>query len=221
MYWVTTTCISCIAVPLIRDGESLYCHRSYELCNNAGGSQKLFNFIQKLYFHTTKQSKERKRFQKERESSLGLLSTCLLVMEFRFDAMLYSNLGNQKSNSAIFNVYTDFIWPAGRRLPPIDCRVWLQDFRTASGQSIATWLTYAQCSCRWDTYRVFSSCYVMLRWFTWHSAWPSHVPFGNAVNYLSRQRPVGLLADVSSTWKSNGLHVEIKPAPRLVEKILH
>jgi len=80
MYWVTTTCISCIAVPLIRDGESLYCHRSYELCNNAGGSQKLFNFIQKLYFHTTKQSKERKRFQKERESSLGLLSTCLLVI---------------------------------------------------------------------------------------------------------------------------------------------
>jgi len=47
------------------------------------------------------------------------------------------------------------------------------------------------------------------------------VPFGNAVNYLSRQRPVGPLADVASTRKSNGLHVEIKPAPRLVEKILH
>ena len=94
MYWVTTTCISCIAVPLIRDGESIYYHGPYELCNNAGGSQKLFNFILKLYFYTTKQSKERKRFQEEREISLGLLSTCLLVMEFRFDAMLYSNLGN-------------------------------------------------------------------------------------------------------------------------------
>jgi len=120
--WVTTTCWSCIAIPSIKDGKSIYYHGPYELCNNAGGSQKLFNFILKLYFYTAKQG-EKTMTRREREISLGLLSTCLLVMEFRIDAMLCSNLGNQKSNSAIFNVYTGFIWPAGRRLPPIGCRV--------------------------------------------------------------------------------------------------
>jgi len=120
--WVTTTCWSCIAVPSIRDGKSIYYHGPYELCNNAGGSQKLFNFILKLYFYTAKQG-EKTMTRREREISLGLLSTCLLVMMFHIDAMLCSNLGNQKSNSAIFNVYTGFIWPAGRRLPPIGCRV--------------------------------------------------------------------------------------------------
>jgi len=34
-----------------------------------------------------------------RETSLFLPSACLLVMEFRFDAMLRSNLGNENSDA--------------------------------------------------------------------------------------------------------------------------
>jgi len=75
--WVTTTCWSCIAVPSIRDGKSIYYHGTYELCDNAGGSQKLFIFILKLYFYTAKQ-REKTTSRREREISLAYsLRACL------------------------------------------------------------------------------------------------------------------------------------------------
>ena len=63
-----------------------------ELWNIAGGPQKLINFILKFYLYLPKESnvKERERL---------LLTYCLLVMEFRFDAMLCSNLGNKNSDA--------------------------------------------------------------------------------------------------------------------------
>jgi len=36
---------------------------------------------------------------KSEGASLDLLSTCLLVMQFRFDAMLCSNLGNENCDA--------------------------------------------------------------------------------------------------------------------------
>jgi len=46
-------------------------------------------------------------------TSFGLLSKYLLIMELRFDTMLYSNLGNENSNAAISKVH------AGHRFPPL------------------------------------------------------------------------------------------------------
>jgi len=57
----------------------------------------LINFVVKFYLCLPKESKEKKLCQGAR--SLDSLSTCLLVMEFRFDAMLCSNLGNENSDA--------------------------------------------------------------------------------------------------------------------------
>jgi len=45
------------------------------------------------------ENKEIKLCQGARNSSLGLLSTCLFVIQFRFDAMLFSNLGGKNSDA--------------------------------------------------------------------------------------------------------------------------
>jgi len=57
------------------------------------------NFILKFCLHLPKGNKERKLCHRARDTSLGLLFTCLPVMEFRFDAMLYSNSGNENSDA--------------------------------------------------------------------------------------------------------------------------
>ena len=49
--------------------------------------------------------------------SLDLLSKYLLMMEFGFDAMFYSDLGTKILMRAMTNVHTDRIWPAGSRFP--------------------------------------------------------------------------------------------------------
>ena len=56
----------------------------------AGGPQKLINFILKLYLYLPKENKE-ENYVKERETSPDLLSMCLLIMEFHFDARFHSN----------------------------------------------------------------------------------------------------------------------------------
>jgi len=53
------------------------------------------NFISKFYLYLPKENKERKLCQRVRDASLGLLSAGLLVMEFRFGAMLRCNLGDE------------------------------------------------------------------------------------------------------------------------------
>ena len=53
----------------------------------------------KLYLSSSKESKEKQLCQEARETSLDLLSTCLLVIEFCFDATLFSNLGNENSDA--------------------------------------------------------------------------------------------------------------------------
>ena len=59
------------------------------------------NFLLKLYFYLPKENNERKLCQGVRDTSLCLLSTpaCLLVMEFRYDAILCFNLGNENSDA--------------------------------------------------------------------------------------------------------------------------
>jgi len=56
------------------------------------------DFIIRFYLYLRK--KRRENYVKERESSLDLPSTCLLVVVFRFDATLCSNLGNENSNES-------------------------------------------------------------------------------------------------------------------------
>jgi len=51
-----------------------------------------------------------------RETSLDFLSKCLLVTEFRFEAMC-SYLGNEILIRFISNIHADRIWPADRRFP--------------------------------------------------------------------------------------------------------
>jgi len=48
-------------------------------------------------------------------TSLDLLSKYRLIMELRFDAMLYSNLVTKSMMRAISNVHAGRIWPEGRR----------------------------------------------------------------------------------------------------------
>jgi len=60
------------------------------------GRKKLINFIWKFHIYLPKASKRRQT--RGRETSLDSLSTCLHVMEFRFDAMLCSNLSNKNSD---------------------------------------------------------------------------------------------------------------------------
>jgi len=79
--------------------------------NIIGGPQKLTNFILKFYFYLPKESKERKPGHGTMEASSGLLSTCLLIMEFRFDAMLCSILGTKILMRDILK------FPAGRKFP--------------------------------------------------------------------------------------------------------
>jgi len=40
-------------------------------------------------------------------------------MEFRFDAMLCSNLGKKILMGAILNVHAGYIWPVARRFPTL------------------------------------------------------------------------------------------------------
>jgi len=54
------------------------------------GHKKLIKCILKFYFNRRKEVKERKLCTGARETSLDLLSGYLLVMVFRFDAMLFS-----------------------------------------------------------------------------------------------------------------------------------
>jgi len=71
------------------------------LWNIAGGPQKSIDFISKLHPYLAKENKERK-----------LLSTCPLVVEFRFEAMLCSNLGNENSDAGHIKQ------PRGLQVPP-------------------------------------------------------------------------------------------------------
>ena len=87
------------------DGESIYYHGPHESWNPTDGLQKLNNSILNFYLYLPKENKERKTCQGCRETSLDLLSTCLLVIEFGFDAMLCSNLGNVNSDAAMLNVH--------------------------------------------------------------------------------------------------------------------
>ena len=82
-----------------RDGEPIYYHGPHVLWNIAGRPQKLICFILKFYLYLPKESKE-KKCQGARETSLDLLSTCLLVVKFRFDAMLCANSGKENSNAS-------------------------------------------------------------------------------------------------------------------------
>jgi len=57
--------------------------------------------ILKFDLYLPKEYKQSKLCQGAKETSLDLLSTCLLVMEFLFDAMLMcSNLGNENSDGS-------------------------------------------------------------------------------------------------------------------------
>jgi len=67
--------------------------------NIASGSQKLIVLIFKFYLFLPTKIKEIKLCQGTRDVSLDLLSTCLPLMEFRFDAMLCSNLGKKRSDA--------------------------------------------------------------------------------------------------------------------------
>ena len=49
--------------------------------------------------------------------ALDILSKYLFVMELRFDAILYSKLRNENSNSGRSKFHAGRIWPADRRLP--------------------------------------------------------------------------------------------------------
>jgi len=52
-------------------------------------------------------------------TALDLKSKYLLIMVLRFNAILYSNLGNKTSDADHTKClpYADRIWPAGRRFP--------------------------------------------------------------------------------------------------------
>jgi len=67
--------------------------------------------VLKFYLYLTKKTR-RENYVKKRDTSLDLLFTCLLAMEFHFDAILCSNLGNENpdaNQNRFFN--------AGRRFP--------------------------------------------------------------------------------------------------------
>jgi len=61
-------------------------------------TQKLTHFIIKFYFCLPKKNKERKSGP-GMETSFDLLSMCLFILEFSFDTMLRSILGNKNSNA--------------------------------------------------------------------------------------------------------------------------
>ena len=47
---------------------------------------------------------------------------CLLIMELRFDMILYSNLVTTTLTLAISNVHAGRIWPMGRQFPTPDVK---------------------------------------------------------------------------------------------------
>jgi len=59
---------------------------------------KVIWFFLNFYLYLPKESAKKKLYQGVRETSLDLLFACLLVMEFHFDAMLCSYLGNEHSD---------------------------------------------------------------------------------------------------------------------------
>jgi len=60
--------------------------------------QILLNFTIKLYLYLPKENRERKLSQGARDAYLNLLSMCLVVIEFCFDAMFSSTVGNENSD---------------------------------------------------------------------------------------------------------------------------
>jgi len=72
-----------------------------------------------LNFHLCLPKKnEGKPCQRSSETSPDLLFTCLLVMEFRFDAMLCANLGTENSDAGhIKNIHAGRVYSAGGRFP--------------------------------------------------------------------------------------------------------
>jgi len=79
-------------------GSIYYYHGRHEFWNIAGGPQKLINIIFWFHLHPPEENKEWKLCKGARDTSLGLLPTCLLVMEFSFYALLFSNLRNENSD---------------------------------------------------------------------------------------------------------------------------
>jgi len=67
--------------------------------NSEISPQKFINLILKFYLHLPMGSREKKLCQGADETSPNPLSTCLLAMEFHFDAMLCSNFSNQNSGA--------------------------------------------------------------------------------------------------------------------------
>jgi len=78
-----------------RDGKPIYNHGQHELWNISGEPQTLINITLKFHFCLPKERNERKLCQRAREISPDIQSRYLLVMEFRFDGMLCSNLDKQ------------------------------------------------------------------------------------------------------------------------------
>ena len=81
-------------------------------CRMSLAGRKFFYF-QLLKFNPClpKENKERKLCQGARETSLDLLSTCLLVMKLRLDVMFCSNFGNENSDAGHIN------FPCGPQVP--------------------------------------------------------------------------------------------------------
>jgi len=72
------------------------------------------NFFLKFYPCLPYENNKRKLLEGARDASLELLSTCLLITEFRFYTMLYSIMGNENLRRSILNVH------AGNMLPSCD-----------------------------------------------------------------------------------------------------
>jgi len=82
---------------------------------NIVGLQKLINFIITFYLCLPKENKEKKVCQGAKNTSLGLLSTCLPVKKFCFDAMLCCNFGNENSDAYHVKCSTGPDFSAGRK----------------------------------------------------------------------------------------------------------
>jgi len=85
-----------VTINYTRDGEPIYCHGPHEFGNIAGGQQKLSNFTLNVYSYLPKENKKKSCQGVRRETSLDLLPTLLFVRDFRVDAILCSNFGNEK-----------------------------------------------------------------------------------------------------------------------------
>jgi len=93
------TAFEAITIVYTRGGEPIYYHGPHKLWIIAGGTQITIDFILTFYLYLSTRDRASYDILSWVIEVSDLLSKYLLITELRFDAILYSKLGNENSDA--------------------------------------------------------------------------------------------------------------------------